>query len=89
MSTVTIFRRWKDSGTVIALFPFLDYNSGDASYGMCMSYEHVGQHGEADYDHVIKATLPASETDYEDLADELTALGYELDIRAKRPLAHA
>lgn len=85
-STITIFRVWKDSGQVIALFPGLNYDTGDANYGMCMSYEHVGQHGEADYDGVVRASRPAQDHEIEDLEFELRSLGYVLDIRQRKPL---
>ena len=84
--TTVVFRTWKDTGTVIALFPGLNQESGDANRGMCMSYEHVGQHGEADYDGVIRSTVPSEDHEYEDLHLELVTLGYELDIRVKKPI---
>lgn len=79
MSDVVVFRRWKDCGTVIALFPEIPADT----YGQyCEAYEHVGQHGGADYHGVIQATRP--EDDYADLAEELTRLGYNL-----RPIRRA
>ena len=56
MRDVVVFRRWKSCGTLIALFPELPADP----YGRyCDSYEHVGQHGGADYHGVIQATIPA------------------------------
>lgn len=86
MSTITVFRKWKKGGQVIALFPEMNYRSGDTNIGMCMSYASTGQHGEADYDGVVRASVPAEEHEYEDLAMELSSLGYTLDIRHKKPL---
>ena len=85
MKTIAVFRKYPE-GEVIALFPFLNEESGDANRGMCMSYMHVGQHGETDYDGVIRCTKPAADWEVEDLAGELAGIGYELDIRARKPL---
>lgn len=73
--TLVVFRRWKDTGDIIALFPELPSDI----YGFfCDSYEHVGQHGGADYYGVIQATKPASNKDAKELARELTRIGYRL-----------
>ena len=75
--TRVIFRKWSN-GDVIALFPDID-----AGGGYCSSYEHIGQHGGADYALVVAATKPA--TEYADLLAELKGLGYDdLVIRQRR-----
>ena len=79
--TIVVFRTWKDTGDVIALFPGIP-EPGD----MVSSYMHVGQHGAADYEHVIAATRPSTEQEYEDLAAELEDLGYRLKIVRKKPI---
>jgi len=84
--TVVIFRKFKEDGSIIALFPDLDYESGHANWGKVMSYQHVGQHGEADYAHVVTMTVPAQEHEYEDLAAELGGIGYNLRILARKPM---
>lgn len=72
---LVIFRRWKDSGDIIALFPELPADL----YGQyCDSYEHVGQHGGADYWGVVQQTTPASPAEAADLAAELTGIGYNV-----------
>jgi hypothetical protein len=76
-----VFRRWKDSGTIIALFPELP---ADIHGWYCDAFEHVGQHGGADYSGVIQATTPADLTEASDLAEELTRIGYKL-----RPIRRA
>ena len=38
---------------------------------------HVGQHGAADYSHVIATTKPAMEKEYAGLLDELRQTGYD------------
>jgi hypothetical protein len=85
MKTKVVFRVWKGTsgagfaGDVIALFP--DEYEGN---GMCSSYEHVGQHSGAHYDHVIKKTRPAKPSEYRALDDELSNIGYDLLIRSRR-----
>ena len=64
-----VFRRWRDNGDVIALFPELP---ADIYGDYCDAYEHVGQHGGADYHGVIQHTKPCSLNDAADLAAELT-----------------
>ena len=72
---VVVFRRWKDSGDVIALFPELPADLGG---DCCDAYEHVGQHGGADYHGVIRQTTPCSTEQSADLATELRTIGYVL-----------
>ena len=80
MDTV-IFRRWRESGDIIALFPEIP---ADIFGRYCEAYEHIGQHGGADYWGVIQATTPVELHEAEDLAEELTRIGYNL-----RPIKRA
>ena len=75
--TRVIFRKWSN-GDILALFPDIQ----DWEY--VMSYEHVGQHGNADYDGCIGQTKPATPDEYQSLAAELTAIGYDLQVRKRR-----
>jgi hypothetical protein len=81
-TTVVVFRKWKDGGYVIAFFPL-----EAETKGLCSSYEHVGQHGCADYKLCLGRTLPATQKEYAGLKRELEGLGYNLvvphDIRAE------
>lgn len=71
-----IFRKW-NNGDVIALFP-------EQKHGKYIgSYEHFGQHGNADYNLVMNKTVPASQKEYADLKKELERIGYKLIIRDK------
>ncbi len=70
-----VFRKWPGTGDVIALFPELP---ADANGWFCDSYEHVGQHGGADYQGVIFQTVAASPAESAALALELKQLGYQL-----------
>lgn len=80
--TIVIFRAYRDTGEVIALFP-----EHDEGHGCVSSYLHVGQHGSADYAGTIAATRPATEAEYEDLATELESLGYRLRFLKKKPIS--
>jgi len=59
-------------GETIALWP--DTVAGIQGY--CMSYSHVGQHGAANYIHVMKNSIPAKAEDIKVLRKELLARGY-------------
>lgn len=74
-TTITVFRKWRSTGTIIALFPAIAW---DRTGTQCASYEHVGQHGGADYHGVIAATVPATEAESRPLAQELASIGYAL-----------
>ena len=67
-----VFRKWRDSGEVIAFFP--DQIDGQ----FIGSYEHIGQHANAIYPH--SGTVPAQPYEYLDLLRELEAIGYD-DLR--------
>ena len=73
--TLVIFRRWRDTGGIIAIFPELP---SDYEGRFCDAYEHVGQHGGADYHGVLLATRPVSVNEARDLIAELTRIGYRL-----------
>lgn len=72
---LVVFRQWRDTGDIIALFPELP---ADYQGRFCDAYEHIGQHGGADYYGVILATKPVSLEDAAQLARELERIGYRL-----------
>lgn len=86
--TKVIFRRWKvgPNKSVIALFPA---TPGDTTGKFCNSYEHVGQHGQADYQGVMHATQPVQigDVDVKALRRELAGCGYVLTIAQKADAA--
>src|ERR1019366_3805797 len=86
--TLVVFRQWRDSGSIIALFPELP---ADCQGRFCDAYEHVGQHGGADFHGVIQATKPVSVEDAADLIQELVRIGYRLKVikRASHQLHEA
>lgn len=76
---VVVFRQWHD-GSVIALFPTED---ADGRGVYCVSYEHLGQHGSADYAGVVMRTRPAQVQAYQSLKQELERIGYVLQVRSR------
>jgi hypothetical protein len=82
---VVIFRKWKDGSSIIALFPEIP---ADNHGRFCESYEHVGQHGGADYHGVISQSKPATTTEAKDLHDELSHRGYNLKIMRRATSRH-
>ena len=78
MKTKTIFRIYPN-GDVIALFPEIKELNG-----CCMSYMHIGQHGAADYNHVVASTALARYRDFADLLTELKSIGYDPLIKVRR-----
>lgn len=83
--TKMIFRKWKDTGAIIALFPDQNFASGDANKGFIMSYMHVGQHGEASEQLLTdrKSLVTAKPQEYADLLAELKSLGYLPQVNRK------
>lgn len=68
-----IFRKFPE-GDVIALFPGIGaYNE------RILCYQHIGQHGETCLDFV-EELQPATPEEYKDLLDELTAIGYDVEV---------
>ena len=76
-----VFRKDPD-GTVVALFPNLPAN---VSGYYCTCFQHVGQHGSADYGLVVSNTKPATPAEYEALKTELEGRGYVLCVYTRRP----
>jgi hypothetical protein len=89
--TLVVFRKYKrkhkskccqETGgiEILALFPDII----EKPNGACSCYQHVGQHGSADYNYCIdELTIPAKPEEYKDLKEELESLGYKLKIRKK------
>ena len=83
--TRVVFRRWPKSqgGGIIALFPDIP---SDPAGRYCLSFEHVGQHGGADYQGLIRITSPVRESseELENLKEELRGRGYNLKVMHRR-----
>ena len=79
-TTRTMFRKFPDED-IVALFPDILASHG----GLILDYMHIGQHGQADYEHVMSITVPALPDEFKPLLDELTNLvGYHCFIINKR-----
>ncbi len=57
-----------------------------ANPGHVVCYQHVGQHGEAVYWHVMSTTKPATEAEIQPLRDELIRIGYAPIYRKRRSI---
>lgn len=79
MKTVVVFRKFRDGGDILALFPEIAASHD----GKCLSYQTIGQHSGADYAGCIAASVPARPDEYRELARELCRIGYTLDIRSR------
>lgn len=76
--TDVVFRKFKD-GEIMALFPY-EIETGR----FVLSYQHIGQHSGADYNHFILGTEPATPEQYADLKKELENIGYNLRVIKRR-----
>ena len=87
-SDPVLIRVWKgDPDDVFALFP----TDPADNYGhFCTCYQHVGQHGSADYGHCIASSRPATKAEARPLLQELRRIGYRPRvIRRASPLHRA
>ena len=83
--TIVIFRVDRGiRGSVFALMPEVP---ADETGHFCTVYEHVGQHGAADYHHCIAMSRPADVWQYSPLLAELEGLGYRVAIRRRATYA--
>ena len=75
---IVLFRIWRIDGEdeLIALFP----EQEGSQKGLVGSFQHIGQHGDADYYMIIDASRPAKPSEYQDLKEELESIGYNLRI---------
>jgi hypothetical protein len=91
MPVTVCFRRWlptghtatpdAQDGEIIALFPFIPATVTNGEYE-CTSYQHTGQHGAAEYFHVIENTTPVDPKSDECAAlfRELSDRGYDMEV---------
>jgi hypothetical protein len=74
---------WKKGDKdLIALFPTLPATHRPHE---CESYMHVGQHGAADCQGVIRDTRAAKPEEYAPLKRELEGIGYRLKVLKRVP----
>jgi len=77
--TKVIFRKYKQGGDILALFP--KENQG---HGSCLCYQFIGQHGAADYGYCLTFTVLATPEEYAPLLAELQSIGYNLKVMKRR-----
>lgn len=79
MKTRVIFRKFKQGGDIIALFPHVPGTNNPLTM---RCYPHLGQHGSIEERAVPGLTVTATPSEYKDLLAELQRVGYDnLDIR--------
>ena len=85
MKTKVIFRKFKDTESIIAIFPEFGYPQYTSKKGLVMEYMFIGQHGEGDYDTIMRMTNIATPKEYEILITVLSDIvGYDLEIVTKK-----
>ena len=85
-SDPVLIRVWKgDPDDVFALFP----TDPADNYGhFCTCYQHVGQHGSADYGHCIASSRPATKAEARPLLQELRRIGYRPRVLQRASRRH-
>lgn len=80
--TKVIFRKFKDDGEIIAIFP--EIIGDEFRLFSVLSYMHIGQHSAADTDILSRdCTIPVKVEEYQELFYELESLGYNLDVKKR------
>jgi hypothetical protein len=81
-----VIRVWNgDPDDVFALFPT---DPADTYGRYCTSYQHVGQHGGADYYHCIRNSRPATKAEAGPLLTELRRIGYRPRVLKRAARRH-
>lgn len=83
MKTRVIFRKFKNTKSIIAIFPDLDYPKYTTRDNI-MCYMFIGQHSECSYDEIMRMTSPAIVKEYDFLHGILEDIGYVLRITTKK-----
>ena len=75
-----IFRKWKDTGRVIAVMPTIA--ASVVNWWLCDSYMRVGKHGACDYQRaILPATFSAEPDEYAELLRELESAPYFYNVK--------
>ena len=77
MKTKVTFRKF-NNGDIIALF--FETKENPFNPNACISYMHIGQHSESDLKYVLQTTKLATYNEYKELYNELTEIGYDLEV---------
>lgn len=85
--TIVIYRTWKETDNVLAVFPEISERSTNyPERDRCSSYGRGG-HGGCDYVGILPQTTLATPDEYTNLHKELTAIGYNLIVRKRETAA--
>lgn len=76
--TPVIFRKWRDTGEVLALFPA---EPGTLDPTTCSSFATIGGHCSADLHGVMRRTVPATKREYAETFKVLTGSNYGYRLR--------
>lgn len=64
---------------LLAIFP----EHEGAKRHLCGCYAHIGQHGDCDYQMIVRRSRPATAAERAGLERELTGLGYNLLVKQR------
>ena len=65
-----------------------DADPADVNGRYCTSYQHVGQHSSADYQHCIRQSRPATRREAASLLTELRRIGYKPRVLKRASRRH-
>jgi len=86
MQNLVVIRVSKnDPSDVFALFPTIP---SDIHGRYCTSYQHIGQHGGADYHGCIASSRPATAEEAAPLLAELRTIGYNPKVLRRASYRH-
>ena len=82
--TKVIYRACLDN-SILAVFPEEYYNIHlDECLRVC--YSRIGQHSSCDLGYIFEHTRQATRTEYKPLREELTGIGYNLQLIDTKPI---
>ena len=80
-----LIRVWRGNDSdVFALFPTIP---ADCDGRLCTSYQAIGRHSGADYQHCISKSRPATKAEAASLLAELRTIGYNPRVQRRATLA--
>ena len=80
MKAKVIFRKFKTTGNIVAIFPEFNCPKYTFQKDSVMCYTYIGQRDECNYKSIMKMTGIAKKGEYDILIAVLTDRGYDLEI---------